>query len=333
MKKFRPLQRRLLKTDAHYMRAALALGERARPQSRPNPGVAAIIVSGDRIIARGITVAGGRPHAEAAALQQAGSAARGATLYTTLEPCAHRSPRGVSCADTIVQCEIGRVVIGAKDSDSRTNGRGMAFLRNAGIEVETGICEAEARCSLAGFFSVREKGRPFVTLKLATSLDGQIATAQGESQWITGQTARAHTHLERARHDAILVGGGTWRADNPRLDVRLPGLEDQSPRRYVLTRGEAPDCWQAIHTPDDIADLADMQWLMVEGGAETAASFLKNGLVDRLLLYRAPVIIGTGKACLGDIGLSKLGDAHDKWRLADTRMLGKDRMESYKRIT
>jgi len=314
------------------MRAALALAQRARPLARPNPGVAALIVANGHIVGRGITASGGRPHAEAAALQQAGKLAKGATLYCTLEPCAHQSERGPSCAETIVECGIARVVIAAKDSDPRTDGRGIEILQAAGIETVTGICEAEARRGLAGFFSLREQGRPFVILKLATSLDGCIAMADGESQWITGEAARAHTHLERARHDAILVGGGTLRADNPRLNVRLAGLEKQSPDRIVLTRGQAPDGWQAIDTPQKIATLRDTQWLMVEGGAQTASAFLKAGLVDRLLLYRAPIIIGAGMPCLSDIGLDQLSDAHDKWRLTDTRMLGKDRMESYERI-
>ncbi len=314
------------------MRAALTLAERARPLSCPNPGVAAIIVAGGKVLGRGITSAGGRPHAEAVALEQAGPQAKGATLYCTLEPCAHKSPRGPSCAETIVEREIERVVIAAKDSDPRTDGRGIRILRDAGIETVTDICEIEARKALAGYFRQREHGRPFVTLKLATSLDGCIAMADGESQWITGKAARAHTHLERARHDAILVGGGTMRADNPRLNVRLPGLEVQSPRRILLTRGDVPTGWQGIDAPEKIRELVDTQWMMIEGGAQTASAFLKAGLVDRLLLYRAPIIIGGGMPCLGDIGLSGLADAHDMWGLDDTRMLGKDRMESYYRV-
>ncbi len=311
------------------MRAALSLAQRARPLSRPNPGVGALIVRNGRILGRGYTARGGRPHAEAAALAQAGKSACGADLYTTLEPCAHVSERGPSCSDLIITSGMARVIVGAHDSDSRTNGRGIEKLRAVGITVHTGICEVEARQSLAGFFSVRERGRPYVTLKLATSLDGCIAMANGTSQWITGGEARTHTHLERARHDAILVGGGTLRADNPRLDVRLPGLEDQSPERLVLTRGNAPDGWTAIDAPKKIAALGNVQWLMIEGGAQTASAFLKAGLVDRLLLYRAPILIGGGKPCLDDIGLSTLTDAHGKWLLTDTRILGRDRMESY----
>ncbi len=322
---------RPLATDVRYMRATLALATRARPLSRPNPGVGALIVKNGRVIGRGYTAAGGRPHAEAAALADAGDTACGADLYATLEPCAHQSERGPSCTDMIIAAGIGRVIIGMQDSDPRTNGRGIQKLRDAGIIVETGVCAAEVCRSLAGFFSMRERGRPYVTLKLATSLDGCIAMADGTSQWITGEAARAHTHLERARHDAILVGGGTLRADNPRLDVRLSGLEARSPQRVVLTSGTAPEGWQVIHSPDDIGGLQDVQWLMVEGGAGTAASFLKAGLIDRLLMYRAPILIGGGKPCLGDIGLEKLADAHGEWQCTDMRALGDDVMESYER--
>ncbi|WP_205518156.1 bifunctional diaminohydroxyphosphoribosylaminopyrimidine deaminase/5-amino-6-(5-phosphoribosylamino)uracil reductase RibD [Sphingorhabdus sp. Alg239-R122] len=320
-----------LPSDIKYMRAALALANRARPLSRPNPGVGALVVKDGRIIGRGYTAAGGRPHAEAAALAQAGDAAHGADLYTTLEPCAHQSERGPSCSDTIITAGIARVIVGTKDSDPRTNGRGIEKLCDAGIAVQAGVCETDARRSLAGFFSVRERGRPHVTLKLATSLDGCIAMADGTSQWITGDAARAHTHLERVRHDAILVGGGTLRSDSPRLGVRLSGLEDRSPQRMVLTRGTAPEGWQVIQSPDDIGGLQDVQWLMVEGGAGAAASFLKAGLVDRLLIYRAPVLIGGGKPCLGDIGLEELADAHGQWQRTDMRALGDDVMESYER--
>lgn len=175
------------------------------------------------------------------------------------------------------------------------------------------------------------KGRPNVTLKLAASLDGCIAMADGSSRWITGEAARAHAHLERARSDAILVGAGTVRADAPQLDVRLPGLAARSPRRIMLGSGDAPEGWEVIPTPDDIAKL-DCNSLIVEGGAQTASAFLRAGLVDRLMLYRAPILIGGGKSCLGDIGLTDLADAHGRWQLSDTRMLGNNRFEVYEAI-
>ena len=184
---------------------------------------------------------------------------------------------------------------------------------------------------MRGFLTRQRLGRPAVTLKLATSLDGRIALASGESRWITGPQARAHTHLERARADAILVGRGTWLVDKPRLDVRLPGLEDRTPQRIMLTRGEAPEGWRTIANPADIAALEGINDVMIEGGAATAAAFLAADLVDRLLLYRAPILLGAGKAALGDFGLAALADAHGRWRLFDSRMLGSDRLDAYVR--
>lgn len=321
------------RSDSDWMRVAIALAERGRALSSPNPSVGCILVRDGRVIGRGWTDSGGRPHGEAMALDRAGDAARGATAYVTLEPCAHQSARGPACSDLLIAAGVARVVIGCQDPDPRTNGQGIERLRAAGIAVESGVLEIEARASLAGFLTRQALGRPFVTLKLATSLDGQIAMADGSSRWITGDAARAHAHVERARHDAILVGGGTFRADAPKLDVRLAGLEHRSPRRVLLSRmGDAPPGWTGIAAPEDIATLPGTDWLMVEGGAEVAAAFLERDMVDRLLLYRAPVLIGRGRAALGDIGLTELPGAHGRWRLGDTRLLGKDRMESYQRL-
>lgn len=314
------------------MGAALALGERGRGLTAPNPNVGCVIVKHGRCIAQGWTQPSGRPHAEAMALDQAGPAARGATVYTTLEPCAHVSARGPACGDLLVGAGVARVVIALGDPDSRTCGKGIDQLMAAGIEVIVGIGANGVRRLMAGFLTRQAQGRPFVTLKLATSLDGCIALADGSSQWITGPAARAHSHVERARHEAILVGRGTLDADDPRLDVRLDGLAHRSPRRLVLTRGEAPEGWQAINDPAAIATLGGVDHLFVEGGATTAAAFLETDLVDRLLLYRAPILIGSGKASLGDIGLERLADAHGRWRLHDARMLGSDRLEVYERV-
>lgn len=313
------------------MGAALALGERGRGRTAPNPNVGCIIVRDGRIVGRGWTQPGGRPHAEAMALAEAGPKAQGATVYTTLEPCAHLSARGPACSDLLIAAGVRRVVAALGDPDPRTNGAGMERLRAAGVDCAVGCQEGAARQSIAGFLTRQAHGRPYVTLKLATSLDGQIAMADGESRWITGAAARAHTHLERARHDAILVGRGTLDADAPRLDVRLAGLEDRRPRRLLLTRGTAPDGWTAIADPAAITTLDGINDLFVEGGAATASAFLASGLVDRLLLYRAPILLGAGRAALGDIGLARLDDAHGRWRLADSRMLGSDRLDAYVR--
>jgi diaminohydroxyphosphoribosylaminopyrimidine deaminase/5-amino-6-(5-phosphoribosylamino)uracil reductase len=199
-------------------------------------------------------------------------------------------------------------------------------LRAAGIDVITSVRAADARLSMAGFLTRQALGRPHVTLKLALSLDGAAAMANGSSKWITGPEARAHAHLERARHEAILVGRGTREADTPSLDVRLAGLEGRSPRKFVLS-GETG----AVNSPSDIAALPNVDHLLVEGGARTAAAFLAEDLVDRLLLYRAPILIGGGRT-LPDIGLGDLSAAHGRWRLHDARQLGSDRLEVYERV-
>lgn len=314
------------------MAAAARLAGRARPLARPNPAVGALVVREGRVIARGWTAAGGRPHAEAVAMAGlAPEVVAGATLYVTLEPCAHRSERGPSCADLVAAARPARVVIGQHDPDPRTAGKGLARLEAAGIAV-TLLDDAASAASLSGFLSRQRLGRPWVTLKLATSLDGCIALADGTSRWITGEAARAHVHAQRARNDAILVGGGTWRADAPRLDVRLPGLEARSPQRIVLTRGPAPEGTTALPAPEAIAGLEGVQYLYVEGGAVTAAAFLAADLVDELHLYTAPIVIGEGKRALAPLGLARLEDAHGRWRLATRRQLGSDSFAAYWRI-
>lgn len=315
------------------MAAALALAERGRGRTAPNPNVGCVIVREGRVIGRGWTQPGGRPHAEAMALALAGDIA-GATVYTTLEPCAHESPRGPACTALLLAAKPARTVAALEDPDPRTTGKGFAELQAAGIAVEIGLLAAEARCSMAGFLTRRRLGRPHVTLKLATSLDGRIALPDGRSRWITGEAARAHAHLERARADAILVGRGTYEADAPKLDVRLPGLEDRSPRRLILTSTPVKagvEEWETIVAPEAIATLHTVDHLLIEGGAGAAAAFLHADLVDRLLLYRAPILIGEGRAAIGDIGLTDLSGAHDRWHLTDSRTLGSDRLEVYER--
>ncbi|MEM7702801.1 MAG: bifunctional diaminohydroxyphosphoribosylaminopyrimidine deaminase/5-amino-6-(5-phosphoribosylamino)uracil reductase RibD [Pseudomonadota bacterium] len=314
------------------MAATARLASRARPTSRPNPGVACIIVKGGRVLSTGCTREGGRPHAEADALSRLEpGVARGATIYVTLEPCAHRSERGPACSELLSAAGPARVVIGQRDPDPRTAGKGIAKLEEAGVGVSLLDDEASYR-SLAGFLTRQTRARPYVTLKLAQSLDGCIALADGTSQWITGEAARAHCHAMRARNDAILVGGGTWRADSPRLDVRLPGLERRSPDRVILTRGVQPDGARVINTPEQIAHLEGVLYLYIEGGAATAASFLKADLVDELHLYQAPILIGgDGLSSLGALSLTDLADAHGRWTLSETRSLGSDRFTAYLR--
>ena len=342
--------------DARWMAAAIALSERGRGRTAPNPNVGCVIVRDGHVVGRGWTQPGGRPHAEAMALEQAGASAEGATVYVTLEPCAHESARGPACADLLATAGPARVVAALTDPDPRTAGRGFARLRAAGIAVTEGVSADSARRAMAGFLTRQALDRPHVTLKLATSLDGKIALPSGESRWITGPEARSHAHLERARCDVIIVGRGTYETDSPKLDVRLAGLEDRSPARVLLSTHHAgldpasrfspkgpegsgtPDqvrCdgkeWRVLGTPLAIADLPATDHLLVEGGAGAASAFLAADLVDRLLLYRAPILIGEGRTAIGDIGLGHLADAHGRWALIDARGLGTDRLEIYER--
>lgn len=318
--------------DAAHMAHALALGRRGMGQVWPNPAVGCVILRGGRVLGRGWTRRGGRPHAEAVALEQAGAAARGATAYVTLEPCAHLSARGPACADLLVAAGVARVVSAMEDPDPRTAGQGHARLRTAGIRVEVGLGGAEAARDHAGFLLRLHEGRPLVALKLAATLDGRIATAAGESRWITGPAARAMVHALRARHDAVMVGGGTARADDPMLNVR--GMGDlRQPVRVVLTRGlDLPQGGQLAQTAHQVplwllhgegadpggwpalgADLLTVAAgsdgidpgaalralgargitrVFCEGGGHLAASLLRGGLVDELHLFTAGAAIG-----------------------------------------
>ena len=222
-------------TDLAMMRAALVLARRGLGTVWPNPSVGCVIVKDGHVVGRGWTQRGGRPHGETEALRRAGAAAQGATAYVTLEPCSHwgKTP---PCADALVAAGLRRVVVAIEDPDPRVAGGGIEALRKAGLAVEVGVCAAEAAELNAGFLQRVRLGRPLVTLKLATSLDGRIATSAGESRWITGPPARERTHLLRATHDAILVGTDTVLADDPQLTCRLPGLGDHSPVRIVIDR-------------------------------------------------------------------------------------------------
>ena len=227
--------------DHARMRAALELARRGLGTTAPNPTVGCVIARGSRVLGRGWTQPGGRPHAEQQALAEArarygADSLEGATAWVSLEPCAHQG-RTPPCADALAAAGIARVVSTIEDPDPRVSGRGFAALRAAGVAVETGVLAEEARELNLGFLSRLERGRPAVTLKLAASLDGRIATETGESRWITGPEARARVHLMRAEHDAVLAGGGSARVDDPSLDVRLPGLGDRRPARIVADGG------------------------------------------------------------------------------------------------
>ena len=259
----------LNKQDVSFMRVALGLAHRGLGSVWPNPAVGCVIVAARAdtpvIVGRGWTQPGGRPHAESVALSQAGNAAKGATAYVTLEPCCHNG-KSPPCTDALIAAGIARVVSAMEDPDSRVCGKGNKQLKEAGIEVEVDICRSEAARLNEGFISRINDGRPMVTLKTATTLDGRIASVQGESQWITGPEARARAHLMRARHDAVLVGIGTALADNPALTVRLPGLEVASPVRVVVdTKLQLPVTANLVITAEDVPT-----WLVTAKGSDDA---------------------------------------------------------------
>ncbi|MEQ6204108.1 bifunctional diaminohydroxyphosphoribosylaminopyrimidine deaminase/5-amino-6-(5-phosphoribosylamino)uracil reductase RibD [Sulfitobacter sp. HNIBRBA2951] len=233
------------------MMLALSLGRRGWGNTWPNPAVGCVVVRDGVIVGRGWTAPSGRPHAEPRALAQAGDAARGATVYVTLEPCAHQG-QTPPCAQALIDAGVARVVVATQDSDDRVSGRGIAMLRAAGITVDTGICEDQARDDHLGFFMRIAEGRPMVTLKLANSFDGRIAAATGESQWITQSPARAVVHGMRARHDAVMVGGGTARADDPTLTVRGMGDVPQPARVVVSRRLDIPMTGKLAQTAGDV---------------------------------------------------------------------------------
>lgn len=281
--------------DVAQMRAALALAARGLGNTWPNPAVGCVIVKEGVVVGRGWTAPGGRPHAETEALRRAGAAARGATAYVTLEPCCHwgRTP---PCADALIAAGVARVVVAMQDPDPRVDGAGLRRLREAGIAVASGMLEAEARALNAGFLKRLASGLPLLTLKLATTLDGRIATRAGESQWITGPAARRAAHALRGRHDAVLVGSGTALADDPDLTCRLPGFAPVPTVRVVadarlrlapsarLFRNPAP-VWIATRPGHDEARLAPLR----QAGAailEVPAAGAGEGL-DAAALLRA----------------------------------------------
>lgn len=347
-------------SDAAVMDHALRLAARGLGNVWPNPAVGCVILDArGRVAGRGWTQPGGRPHAEVMALRQAGERVRGGTAYVTLEPCAHHG-RTPPCADALAAAGVARVVTALTDPDPRVAGRGHAILRAAGIVVTEGVrAEAAAHLNL-GFLKRVSQGLPMVTLKLATSLDGRIATSSGESRWITGEAARRETHRLRLSHDAVLVGGGTARADAPHLDVR--GFGDvRQPVRVILSRGpvaglpETPaPLWhlhgsggpipgaEGIAVPEgpDGLDLAaalraladrGITRVLCEGGGQLAAGLLGRDLIDRVEVHAAGLILGgDGQAAIGPLHLAALADA-PRFRLTGTRRAGPDLLSRWDR--
>lgn len=351
------------------MALALQLGRRGLGQVWPNPAVGCVVVSAGRIVGRGRTMIGGRPHAEVVALAEAGIQAKNATVYVTLEPCAHYG-HTPPCADALIEAKVARVVVAVGDPDPRVDGGGIAKLRDAGVEVEIGVLEAEALRDHAGFMGRVTKRKPFVTLKIATTVDGRIATHSGESQWITGPDARRAVHAMRARHDAVMVGAGTVRADDPQLTVRGMGARRQPVRVVVSSDLNLPRAAQMFATTEEAAvwlchgpadatqftaqgaetlpcplvdgrvdlktalgALADkgLTRVFCEGGGGLAASLLSDGLVDRLEVFQAGKIIGAdGIAAVAGMGVDALADAA-QFRLVQTRQVGADVLTSWDR--
>jgi diaminohydroxyphosphoribosylaminopyrimidine deaminase/5-amino-6-(5-phosphoribosylamino)uracil reductase len=348
------------------MELALRLGRRAMGTTAENPNVGCVLVRDDRLIGAGWTQPGGRPHAETQALFAAGKAARGASAYVTLEPCAHHG-RTPPCADALMQAGIAKAVIAIDDPDPRVSGRGIGILQGAGIKVEVGDGAEEARRDLGGFLTRILKKRPYVTLKLGVSSDFRIAAAAGQRTLITGEESWRRVHLMRAQSDAVLIGLSTALADDPELTCRLPGMEKCSPVRVVAdTRLSIPPKSKLVKTatevplwllatrkgvmgpgitvidchagPEKWVDLADalqrlgergVNRLLVEGGSFVARSLLDQALVDEVQLFEAPVALGPG-AVEAVAGLSReqaLGD----FDLDQQEVLGPDRLSVYVR--
>jgi diaminohydroxyphosphoribosylaminopyrimidine deaminase/5-amino-6-(5-phosphoribosylamino)uracil reductase len=349
--------------DHLHMANALRLAERGLYTTQPNPRVGCVIARGESVLGEGFHARAGEPHAEVFALREAGDSARGATAYVTLEPCAHHG-RTPPCANALVDAGVARVVIAAEDTFPKVNGRGIGILREAGIVVDTGLMREESRELNIGFFSRIERGRPWIRVKLAMSLDGRTAMHDGESKWITGDAARQDVQRWRARSSAILTGRGTVVADNPRLTVRLPdGEAFTPPMRVVLDRqlwvrpesnvvDDSAPTW-LLHgrkySPlysygDSVRHAAVKQWdaaqldlndvvrwltaqdcneVHVEAGATLCGSLFFAGLVDELLLYIAPVLLGSSARPLMNLHLA---DMASRWKLQtmDRRQVGED---------
>jgi len=314
--------------DSEAMGRALALAAGVRTSTSPNPWVGCVVEPGGF---GGATAPPGGPHAEVAALAAAGSAAEGATAYVTLEPCAHHG-RTPPCVDALVAAGVARVVVGIEDPDPLVSGRGIAALRAAGVEVVVGMRAGEVADQLAPYVKHRRTGRPWVVLKLAITLDGRTSAPDWSSRWITGPEARADVHRLRAESDAIVVGAGTVRRDDPALTVRSEPARASRPLRVVL--GHIPPgarVQPALELSGDPAAVLDrlgskgVLQVLVEGGSTVAGAFHRQGLVDRYVLYVAPVLLGgdDGRPVMAGDGAPTLADAW-RGRIVSVRQLGED---------
>jgi len=317
--------------DEEHMARAADLAASVQGSTAPNPWVGCVVVTSDGTTYEGATAPPGGAHAEVAALAAAGPAGRGATLYTTLEPCAHHG-RTPPCTEAIIAAGVARVVVAVTDPDPQVSGRGVADLRRAGIMVDVGVAAAEVAEQLSAYLKHRRTGRPWVVLKLAATLDGRTAAPDGSSRWITGEAARADVHRLRARSDAVLVGAGTVRADDPELTVRRQPAPERQPLRVVL--GRAPTAARirpAVELSGDLGDVLDelgsrgVLQVLVEGGAGVAHDLHAAGLVDRYVLYLAPALMGgdDGRPLFAGLGAPTI-DQLWRGRLVSVERLGDD---------
>jgi diaminohydroxyphosphoribosylaminopyrimidine deaminase / 5-amino-6-(5-phosphoribosylamino)uracil reductase len=316
--------------DEAMMREAMAVAATARSATSPNPWVGCVIVpEGEGPASEAATEPPGGPHAEAAALALAGETARGATVYVTLEPCGHHG-RTPPCAGALIEAGVRRVVVGVEDPDPQVRGRGIEQLRAAGIEVTVGVLADEVAEQLAPYLKHRTSGRPWVVLKLASTLDGRTAAADGTSRWITGPLARADAHRLRAQSDAVLVGAGTIRTDDPALTVR--DVDGRNPLRVVLgTVSDSARVQPALSLTGELGDILDqlgqlgVLQVLVEGGATVAGDFHRAGLVDRYVIYLAPALAGgdDGPGLFRGAGAATIGDVW-RGRIVSIAQLGAD---------
>ena len=303
--------------DERMMRLAVDTACTARLRSRPNPWVGAVVVAQNGEVFTGATLEPGNAHAEIVALNAAAHHAQGSTLFSTLEPCNHTGRTG-PCTQAIIDAGVSRVVVGTLDPDSKVSGSGVQHLRDAGLTVDVGVLELEVKQQLAAYLHHRATGRPFVVLKMASTIDGRIAATDGSSKWITGETARKRVHQLRAESDAIVVGAGTVRADDPSLTVR--DADGPSPRRIVLGAIDASakvhPCTQWTGTLPDLLDTLGKEGvvqLLVEGGARVAASFHRERLINQYIMHIAPVIAG-GDDAAGVFAGPAASTMTDMWR-------------------
>lgn len=315
--------------DQRWMALALEAAASVRSVAHPNPWVGCVIVADGALVSVGATEPPGGPHAEAVALAAAGDRARGATAYVTLEPCSHHG-RTPPCADALLDAGVHRVVVAVLDPDERVRGRGVARLRGEGVTVDVGCGADRSAELLAPYLHHRSTGRPYVVVKLAATLDGRTSAADGSSRWITGEAARADAHRLRAESDAVVVGAGTVRADDPSLTVRH--VEGPDPHRVVL--GTAPrgakvhPCTEWEGPVDALLEELGARGhvqVLVEGGATVAGAFHRAGLVDRYVLYLAPALMGGDDATgvFRGAGAATIGDCW-RGRIADVACVGED---------